>query len=108
MSTEPTVEVTRYQVSCLPSDDPDAYHFTLTVERRDVNPDRWAVMRGSFCLDAKGREEYEPNPSSRTDAFKRRYRHSLEDALALAKRIAPTLTVMGHTVDDALARRNAE
>lgn len=101
---EPTVEVTRYQVSCLPAHHPDAVHFTLTVERRDINPDRWAVLRSGFCYDAKGREKYEPLPSSRTDAFKRRYRHSLDEALALAKRIAPTLTVMGHTVEDAIAR----
>ena len=60
---EPTVEVTRYQVSCLPSDHPDAIHFTLTVERRDINPDRWAVLRSGFCYDTKGREKYEPIPS---------------------------------------------
>lgn len=101
---QPTVEVTRYQVSCLPSDHPDAIHFTLTVERRDINPDRWAVLRSGFCYDTKGRKKYEMIPSSRTDAFKRRYRHTLEDALEIAKRVAPTLTVMGHTVEDAFSR----
>lgn len=65
---EPTVEVTRYQVSCLPAHHPDAVHFTLTVERRDINPDRWAVLRSGFCYDAKGREKYEPLPSFRPAA----------------------------------------
>lgn len=102
---EPTVEVTRYQVSCLPSDHVDAHHFTLYVERRNVDPDRWAVTNGFGCYDADGNHEYESRPSSRTDEFKREFRHSLDDALALAKRIAPTMTVNGHTVESVLSWR---
>lgn len=100
---EPTVAVVAYQVSCLPADHVDALFYTLRVERRDVNPDRWCVVSaGGICYAADGSQQAEPLVSSRTAAFKRRHRHSLEDALALAKRIAPTIVVNGHTVDDAL------
>lgn len=103
---EPTVEVTAYRVSCLPADHPEAYIFSLKVERRSSNPDRWAVTDGVRCYTAKGTKGYESNPSSRTKNFLRWYRHSLEDALALAKRIAPTMTCNGFTIADVLARRD--
>ena len=99
---EPEVRVVAYQVSCLPPDHPEAPHFTLEVVARGYH--RWAVTRFGFCYDAKGHERYEPNPSARTDAFKHKYRHSLDDALALAKRLAPTITVNGHTVEDVIRR----
>lgn len=101
---EPTVEVTRYQVSCLPADHPDAHHFSLSVERRSTNPDSWCVTDGAYCYDLNGNAEYEANPSSRTDKFKRSFRHSLDEALQLAKRIAPTMTINGLTPAKVLAR----
>lgn len=97
---EAVAHPTKYSVSCLPIDHPDAYMFTIHVVWR--GKDRWAVKRSEFCYDAKGRERFEPNPSSRTDAFLRRYRHSFDDAMELAKRIAPTLTVYGRTAADVL------
>lgn len=101
---EPTVEVTRYRVSCLPAEHIDSQHFALTVERRNVNPDRWCVTDGAYCYRKDGHRSYESNPSSRTDRFKKAYRFSLDDALALAKRLAPKMTVNGHTVESVLAR----
>jgi hypothetical protein len=102
MSRVPEAEVrpTAYAVSCLPPEHVDAYHFTLHVEWR--NKDRWCVTDGAYCYSKTGIRRYESNPSSRTDAFKRTYRHSLDDALTLAKRLAPKMTVNGHTVQDVL------
>jgi hypothetical protein len=100
--TAPEVEVrpTAYAVSCLPPEHIDAYLFTLHVEWR--NKDRWCVTDGAYCYRKDGHKSYESNPSSRTDRFKKAYRHSLDDALALAKRLAPKMTVNGHTVQEVL------
>lgn len=96
--TEPTVETVAYQVSCLPSSHPDAQHFSLRVERRSTDPDRWAVTEGFVCYDANGRQEYESTVTNRTDTFRRQFRHTLTDAMELARKIAPTMTVNGWTV----------
>ena len=52
----------------------------------DTGTDRWAI-RDTFgrCLDRRGNWDHEPNPSSRTDEWKRRYRHSLDEAIQIAK-----------------------
>lgn len=102
--TEPRVEVVAYEMSCLPADHVDAYGFMLRVERRSVNPDRWCVSEKDFCYAIDGTSEREPNPSSRTDKFERKYWHIWEDALALAKRVAPTMSVNGLSVEDVHAR----
>lgn len=98
---EATVRPTAYAVSCLPPDDPNADLFTLRVEWR--GSDRWCVTDGAYCYRKDGHKSYEPNPSSRTDRFKKAYRFPLDDALALAKRLAPKITINGHTVESVLA-----
>lgn len=102
---EPTVTVVAYEVSCVPADRVEAPALTLRVELRDANADRWAVVNSGYCYDAKGNADAEPIPSSRTKSWLRRYRHSLDDALALAKRIAPTMTVNGFTVEEVMSPR---
>jgi hypothetical protein len=97
----PQVAVTCYEVSCVPEGHPDRSLWSLTVEVR--SPGRWAVLSRGFCYDADGEREYESIPSERADEFRARFRHSLDDALALAKRIAPTMRVNRFTVADALA-----
>ncbi len=99
---EPTVRVTRYEVSCLPQDNINADLFTLTVEER--SPGRWAVLRSGFCYDVDGNREYESIPSGRADEFKARFRFDLDVALAIAKKIAPMIKVNRYTVADALGR----
>lgn len=100
---------TQYTVCALPLDDPNASSFTLTVEWR--GGDKWAVMRGPFAYCRKDADldrphgEYEPRPSSRDVVFLRKYRFSLPVALEMARKIAPKVTVNGHTVADALAWR---
>lgn len=92
--------VTRYLVSCIPAEHQDAHHFSITVERRGIN--QWAVCRYSETADANGNWEYEPQPSSREDEYLSAHRHTLEDALKLAKTLAPTLTAGNNTVQDVL------
>ena len=93
--------VTRYEFSALPTDDINRTVYTITVEYR--GDDKWAVMWLGNAYDAKGRKKYEPLPSSRTEAFIRRYRHDLETAKRIAREMAPKIVVNGKTVEDALA-----
>ncbi|MGW5387147.1 hypothetical protein [Nocardia sp. NPDC003963] len=97
---EPAVTVTRYEVSCMPLDSINALGLTVTVEHR--GNDRWAVKRLSSCYDIDGNPSYESIPSEREEEWLERYRHDLDTALELAKRIAPTLKVNGHSIADVL------
>ncbi|WP_154697039.1 hypothetical protein [Lentzea guizhouensis] len=81
-SPEPAVRVTEYTVSCLPQGHPQEHNFSLTVAER--SPGRWAVQRYSSCYDADGNRGYEFVSTGRGDDFVARFRHSLDDALALA------------------------
>lgn len=99
---EPTERVTRYEVSCLPPDNINAYHFTITVEWR--GGDLWAVLHHGYCLGADGEWDYEPRPSSREDDWLETHRFTLGIALMLAKQEAPKIRVNGHTVAEALRR----
>lgn len=99
-SPEAHVRATEYTVSCLPASDVNAYLFTLTVEERSEG--RWAVCRNSSCYDREGRREHERIPSERRAEWLARFRFPLEEALEIAKRLAPTITVNGYTVSDAL------
>lgn len=99
---EVLVQPRAFAVSCLPADHPDAYMFTLRVEWRGPG-DRWCVTNGAYCYRKDGHRSYESNPSSRTDRFKKAYRFPLDDALALAKRLAPKMTINGHTVESITA-----
>jgi hypothetical protein len=98
---DPTVRPVKYAVSCVPEGNVNARHFTVWVEDRGRG--LWAVTDGAFCYDANGDAEYEPIPSEREDEWRAKYRFDLDTALALAKRVAPTLTVNGYTVADVLA-----
>lgn len=68
----------------------DPYHEHITVElmaRAGESPNKtdhdwWAVKKmGRRCLNVKGQWEYEPQPSSRNDAFFARTRWPLDEAL---------------------------
>lgn len=104
---EPTVTPTRYAVSCLPQDHPDARYLTVLVEHR--RHDRWCVSDGfGYCYSLDGHRAYERLPSNREDDWRARYYFDLDTALALAKKIAPTMTSMALTVADALNSPSAE
>lgn len=99
--SEVSVEPTCYEVTAYPFHDINRSLFVITVERRAENS--WAVLlRGSQCWNRRTKAwDYEPSPSSRTDAFKRTHRFRLDQALEIARKVAPTLSVMGLTVDQA-------
>ncbi|MFE9845813.1 hypothetical protein [Streptomyces goshikiensis] len=99
---EPTVRPTRYVVSCLPETNDNAPHFSLNVEYR--GRDLWAVVRHGSCLNSAGRWSYESIPSEREDEWLAEHRFELDTALKIAREAAPTLTVNGYTVADALRR----
>ncbi|MFE7462321.1 hypothetical protein ACWFMI_24965 [Nocardiopsis terrae] len=96
------IEPTTYRVSCLPTDHPGAHHFTVCVEWR--GGDLWAITRHGLCLSSAGDWEYETRPSERTDEWLADHRFSYPEAMRRARKIAPTLTVMGRTVTDVLAQ----
>lgn len=98
VSTKPT----RYTVTCLPHNHPEAYHYSLTLEFRGQG--KWAVCRDGECYNpVTGKFDYESLPSERAAEWKRQHRFTLQDARKYATQLAPTLTVNGHTVDDAIA-----
>jgi hypothetical protein len=104
---EPRVLATSYTVSCLPYDDINSDAFNIKVDY--AGHGRWAVrLRGSRCLAADGRWDWEPIPSERTDEWLAKYRFDLDTALRLAKEQAPHVTVNRITVQQALERRAKE
>lgn len=100
--TDVSVEAVAYEVTACPADVPDRDMWVLRVERR--GPDSWAVLHRSFCWNRSTRDwDHEPNPSNRTDAFKRTHRFPLDQALNIARRQAPLVTIMGKTAADVTA-----
>lgn len=90
---------TRYIVCALPVDHIDFDVFALTVEWRG---DSWAVCRGQRCYNIHGERDLERLPSERTDDWLTQHRFTLDQALTLARTIAPTVTVNGWTVEAVL------
>jgi hypothetical protein len=91
---EVIVSVTRYTVSVIPADDINHRYFALIVEptRRGT----WAVTDGHGGYDRDGR--WTPGRDSGSEYA------DVDDALALARRLAPGLTVNGHTAVEAYQR----
>lgn len=68
---------------------PSVYRFSgsdrIRVEWR--GDDKWAVVEAQMCLTQSGTWEYEPMPSNRSDAFLKRCRFALDDALRAAAKV---------------------
>lgn len=103
---EVTVRPSRYTVSALPGGGINSSLYSITVEERGQLNGQvlWSACWMGRCLNAKGRWDYEPIPSSRTDKWIAKHRFNLDTALALAKEAALLLEVNGLTVADAVAR----
>ena len=97
---EPVVTVARYEVSCLPEAHIDRAIFTVDVERRGHG--KWAVARFKRCYDIDGEPDWEPLPSAREDEWLARYRHDLDTALEIARKVAPLVRVNGLGVADVI------
>lgn len=101
-----TAEPVAYEVTAYPFHDINRDLFALRVERR--GDDSWAVLRRGAAWNWRTKAwDYEPLPSSRTDAYKRTHRFPLEQALAIAREQAPLITVNGWTVSAAIAEAQA-
>lgn len=90
-----------YEVCALPEHYRAWRHFMIRVEYRGCG--KWAVCRGGACYDRDGQQEHEGLPTSRPEDYLARFRFPRQEALEIAARIAPTVTINGHTVDEALA-----
>jgi hypothetical protein len=108
---EPTVRVVRVEVSCVPGD----FHFTIYVEFRGHRDgaDWYSVTDGfnpSDTLDRNGKWCLEAKPWSRSPSWRKARQFTLDEAIEIAKRYAPNVTVNGFTVEDGLrmkAKRDA-
>ncbi|MET7795705.1 hypothetical protein [Streptomyces decoyicus] len=91
------VTITRYEVSVLPADDINRRYFVLFVEltRRGA----WVITDGHGGYDRDG--GWTPGRDSGIEYA------DVEEALALARRLAPALAVNGHTATDAYRRTQA-
>lgn len=99
---EPTVQPTRYVVSCFEPDDETGAIYNLAVEYRGRG--LWAVVRNRQCLNAHGRWSWESVPSEREDEWLAEHRFDLDTALRLAKKAAPQVVVNGRTAAEAYRR----
>ena len=95
---------TAYDVSVWPEAEEciDSDTWKVTVEYRGHG--KWAVMEGPYCLSAAGEWGYEMRPSERDDEWLATHRFPLDDALDLARKHAPDVTVNGMTATEVLAR----
>jgi hypothetical protein len=94
--TEVTVTATRYAVSALPKGFEEAWRWDLTVQQQ--RDGHWIVGDGSRLLDIDG------NWGSPGAAWQRRFQHTEDWALRIARAEAPNVSVNGITVADAIAR----
>lgn len=92
--------LTGYQVSVfVEADDPEGHiglsSWALEVTYRGRN--LWAVLHRGYCLGKDGVWEYEPSPSNREDDWLKTHRFTRAEALALAYKAAPNVTVNGRS-----------
>lgn len=92
---------TEYTVCALPPEHPEHQTFAIRVAwRGSMDPDRldrcWAVCWHGRCINVSREWDYEPSPSNRTDAWIKRHRFTLDKALALARAVAPEVSVNGY------------
>ncbi|MGW4703742.1 hypothetical protein [Streptomyces sp. NPDC004285] len=92
------IEATRYSVSLLPRDDVNFNAFALHVQRRR---DGWGITDGFGWVE--GHTGY-----MTLDSYEALVFPELDDALDMARKIVPTISVNGYTATDAYSRRMAE
>jgi len=89
---------TEYTVCGLPEDDEDSAVWKITIESRGKG--WWAVCHLRHCLSTGGKWDYEPLPSSRTNAWLKRHRFDLPEAIRRAEAAYPKLIINGLWVRD--------
>jgi hypothetical protein len=89
------------EVSIMPEDMQDRRNFTITIAR--TSPGRFAIRWLGDCLSRDREWEYEHIPSERRDDWLETHRFGYDEALKIAREMAPTLAVNGRTVQDWMA-----
>jgi hypothetical protein len=89
------------EISIMPEDMQDRRVFTIKVER--VGPGSFAVRWQGECLSRDRKWVYEHIPSERTDEWKLAHRWGYDEALSVAREMAPKLESNGRTVQDWMA-----
>lgn len=100
---EPAVQPTGYVVSCLPAGHGDRWTFTVQVQH--MGRGLFAVKHGIRYYGTDGTWTYEPDFDEDDDAeaaWAKEHRFDHDEALRLARELAPTLTYRGLTVADSL------
>jgi hypothetical protein len=98
-----TLKSVAYSVGELPLDHPEYYNFEIRVECRNLAEGQWAIVRRADVWSRSTSSwDYEPLSSGRTDEWLADHRFSRAEAILIATRLAPGLTVNGFTVTDAL------
>lgn len=105
---EPAVQPTGYVVSCLPAGHDDRWTFTVQVQH--MGRGLFAVKHGIRHYGTDGTWTYEPDFDEDDDAeaaWAKEHRFDHDEALRLARELAPTLTYRGRSVADVLAETAA-
>jgi hypothetical protein len=97
------IRISRYTVSCLPENEPEAGSWDLIVEERGHG--RWVVMNHGQCLKRNGGWMSERSGSHRDAILLRATRFDLQTALAIAEKYAPTVVINGFTPADLIEWR---
>lgn len=92
--------VTAYIFSLVPLDHSFVRLWSCRVEWR--GNDRWSVTHNGDVLNRNCENDHggEPQPSSRTQEYLDEYRFSEEEALEIARKYTPTITVNDSTLQD--------
>lgn len=69
----------------------DIWVYNITIKycgagKPDCDANAWGIYYASCCVNKSLGLSYEPQPSSRTDHWKKTYRHTLSDAQSIAGR----------------------
>lgn len=78
----------------------------VKIERTKQRDDsyRWAIRKNGDCMDADGHWTYEPQPSSRDDAFTAAHRFgSADEAIAIALKALGLQSIPSSFDDDSQA-----
>jgi hypothetical protein len=92
------IEATRYSVSMLPRDDANFHAYVIFVQRRD---DGWGITDGLGWVEG-------PNGHWHLDYHEALTFAELDDALALARKLAPGRTAKGITAAEAYRRTHPD
>jgi hypothetical protein len=93
-------QVTRYAVSVIPDGHPLRRHFTITVDYRGEH--RWAVLYEGSAMSRDGGADHEPLASNRDEEWLAAHRFAEDEALALARELAPQVRCNGRTAEQAM------